>query len=178
MNKHTTRSENDTINSKIKAFTESFNSHLFCYEIENNRIFIEPKIKMEVLEKITVYPIPNAPKWYSGVTSLRGDMLTVVNMHFILGANKQSTEKHLLRLEHPDYPPLAIAIDNLPYQRDIEKLSTSSTDTSNHPDWVKSAVEHNNKIFLFVNHSALFKAMQNNSIQQPDLATVRIAIED
>ncbi len=178
MNKHTTRSENDTINSKIKAFTESFNSHLFCYEIENNRIFIEPKINMEVLEKTTVYPIPNAPKWYAGITSLRGDMLMVMNMHFILGTNKQGTTKHLLKLEHPDFPPLAIAIDNLPYQRDIERLSTSSTDASNYPDWVKSVAESNNKIFLFVDHSTLFKAMQNNSIQQPDLATIKIAVED
>lgn len=174
MNKQTTSSKHIT-----PALEESFNAHLFCYEIDNNRIFIEPKIKMEVLEKTIIYPIPNAPLWYSGVTSLRGNILTVVNMHFLLGVEENKTAKRLLKLEHPDFPPLVIAIDNLPHQRNVEKLAKKNhLNQSDYPQWIKSITEHNKSTFLFADHSALFKAMQNSSIKQPIITTVSLPTKD
>ena len=165
-------------NNPVKAVLEqSFHSQLFCYEIENNRIFIEPKIKMEVLEDTAIYPIPNAPKWYSGVTSLRGDILTVVNMHYLLGFEESKSTKRLLRLEHPNFPPLAIAIDNLPHQRNIEKLASNHTpNTSHYPSWIKSTSQQSSNTFLFADHSALFEAMQNNST--PLITTVSLPAKD
>ena len=163
----------------VPALKESFNASLFCYEIGSTRIFIEPKIKMEVLEKTVIYPIPNAPKWYLGVTSLRGNILTVVNMHFLLNIKESKTAKRLLRLEHPDFPPLVIAIDNLPYQRSVEKLAEENhLNQSDYPQWVKSTTKKNKNTFLFVDHSALFKAMQSGSIKQPVITTVSLPTKD
>lgn len=119
---------------------------------------------MEVLEQSVIYPIPNAPKWYSGVTSLRGDILTIVNLHFLLNAKPNSKTKRLLKLEHPDFPPLAIAIDTLPHQRDVNTLTASKkTNNKNYPEWITSSSTHNNHTYLFADHAALFTAMQSNS---------------
>lgn len=179
MNKHITSSTDNNALSIVPTVDESFHMQLFCYEIAHNRIFIEPKIKIEVLEKTVIYPIPHAPKWYTGVTSLRGNILTVVNMHFLLGIEEKNTVKRLLRLEHPDFPPLAIAIDNLPHQRGTKELEKKNQlNKSHYPQWIKSTSKHHNSTFLFADHSALFEAMQNNAIGQPVITTVSLPTKD
>lgn len=137
--------------------------NLFFYPIDNTRIFIESGIKMEVLEQSVIYPIPNAPKWYSGVTSLRGDILTIVNMHFLLNPTSNSKTTRLLKLEHPNFPPLAIAIDNLPHQRDINTLIARKKNNDKHyPEWINSFSTDQNHTYLFADHAALFNAIQSN----------------
>jgi chemotaxis signal transduction protein len=140
------------------------NNHLFCYEIDSKYIFIESGIKMEVLERSIIYPVPNAPKWYLGVTSLRGDILTVVNMHFLLHATQHNQSKRLLKLEHPDFSPIVLAIDHLPHQRSTDKLQINPMpNKKQYPDWITSSSTHNEHTFLFADHAILFNAMQNNS---------------
>ncbi len=136
----------------------------FYYEINDTRIFIESGIKMEVLEQSIIYPVPNAPKWYSGVTSLRGDILIIVNLHFLLNAKLNSKTKRLLKLEHPDFPPLALAVDSPPHQYDVNTLIDSKkTNNKNYPEWITSFSTHNNYTYLFADHAALFNAMQSSS---------------
>ncbi|HIO93098.1 MAG TPA: hypothetical protein EYG68_09705 [Leucothrix mucor] len=179
MDKHTGTPLPAKLMPDVEILKESFNTHLFCYEVENKRVFVEPKIKMEVLEKTVIYPIPNAPKWYAGVTSLRGTILPVVNMHFLLGLKDSSTNKRLLQLEHPNFPPLAIAIDNLPHQRNIENLKgENKPNHSDYPQWISSSAKHNNCTFLFADHSALFQAMQNSSNEQPLITTLSLPTEE
>ncbi|MCK5810382.1 MAG: chemotaxis protein CheW [Cocleimonas sp.] len=137
---------------------------LFCYEVDGIHIFIEAGIKMEVLEQSIIYPIPNAPKWYSGVTSLRGDILIIANMHVLLDAKPNQQKKRLLKLKHPDFPPLVIAIDTLPYQRDMDTLAANKVPNKQHyPEWINSSSIHNNHTYLFADHAALFNAIQDNS---------------
>lgn len=140
------------------------NNNLFCYEVDEKCIVIESGIQMEILEQSIIYPIPNAPKWYSGVTSLRGDILTVINMHFLLNAKQSIKPKRLLKLKHPDFQALAIAIDNLPYQSNIDKLVANNKNNNNHyPAWITSSSKQHQQTFLFANHSVLFRAMQASS---------------
>ena len=139
-------------------------NHLFCYEIDGTHIFIESGIKMEVLEQSIIYPIPNAPKWFSGVTSLRGDILPIVNMHFLLNAKQNSKTKRLLKLKHPDFTSLVIGIDGLPHQNNTDNLQPSNNpNKTQYPEWITSTSTYNNHIFLFANHATLFSAIQNNS---------------
>lgn len=140
------------------------NNHLFCYEIDSTYIIIESGIRMEVLEHSIIYPVPNAPKWYLGVTSLRGDILTVVNMHFLLHTTQHGKYKRLLKLEHPDFSAVVIAIDHLPQQRNIDTLQINSTPNKRqYPEWINSSSTHDEHTFLFANHAILFNAMQTNS---------------
>lgn len=139
-------------------------NNLFCYEINGIHLFIESGIKMEVLEQSIIYPVPNAPKWYLGVTSLRSDILTVVNMHFLLNMQQNTKRRRLLKLEHADFPPLVVSIDNLPHQRDTTPLENNSTvNETDYPEWVTTSSKQNNHTFLFANHALLFRAMQTTS---------------
>ena len=143
----------------INLTTNKNNNNLFCYGVDDKCIVIESGIQMEILEKSTIYPIPNAPKWYSGVTSLRGNILTVINMHFLLNAKQSIKPKRLLKLKHPDFQALVIAIDNLPYQSNVNKL-VNNKNNKNYPAWITSFSKHDHNIFLFADHATLFRAMQ------------------
>ena len=143
-----------------KDINNKKNNNLFCYDVNEKCIVIESGIQIEVLEKSTVYPIPNAPKWYSGVTSLRGDILTVVNMHFLLNAKQSIKPKRLIKLKHPDFQALVIAIDNLPYQSNVNKLVNNKKNNNNYPAWISSFSKHDQNTFLFADHATLFRAMQ------------------
>ncbi len=148
--------------TSIKANNKNTNN-LFCYDIDGMQVVIESGIKIEALEQSIIYPIPNAPKWYLGVTSLRGDILTVVNMHFLLNKPQNNGLKRLLKMEHPDFPALTIAVDNLPYQKNIDELTTNNKKNNDlYPEWITSSSKQNEHIFLFADHSILFQAMQNN----------------
>ncbi len=161
MTEKTNKPQKTTNNKDTNQQNKTNNNKLFCYEIDTTHILIEPEIKMEVLEQSIIYPIPNAPKWYLGVTSLRGDILTVVNMHFLLNSKSNLKEKRLLKLKHPDFPALVIAIDKLPYQSNIERLVTyNKNNNKQYPAWIKSSLKQNEKTFLVADHPVLFKAMQ------------------
>lgn len=145
----------------------------FCYQLGVANILINHEIEVEILTTSITYQIPHSPQWYRGMTSLRGDILPVVNMHFLLGIkqkhndkeqNQNATKQTLLKLKHPDFPALVIMIDGLPYQTDISELSThrmSNTLTA-YPSWVKSSAEYNNKLYLFADYTHLFSALQQN----------------
>ena len=149
-------------NDQDKSNNKSINN-LFCYDIDGIHIIIESGIKIEVLEQSTVYPIPNAPKWFLGVTSLRGDILIVLNMYFLLNRPQNTNFKYLLKMKHPDFPALTIAVDNLPYQQNMDKLIANNQKNNNrYPKWIKSSSKQNGQIFLFAEHFILFQAMQNN----------------
>jgi hypothetical protein len=85
-------------------------------------------------------------------------------MHFLLKTQQKTQKKRLLKLKHPDFPPLVIATDNLPYQRDTTPLMASSTSNEQqYPEWVTASSQQNNQTFLFAEHDILFRKMQATS---------------
>jgi chemotaxis signal transduction protein len=158
----------------------------FCYQIGMVNILInheiEIEIEVEILTTSITYQIPHSPQWYRGMTSLRGDILPVVNMHFLLGIkqkqNPNATKQTLLKLKHPDFPALVIMIDGLPYQTDISELATHNiTNTLKaYPSWVKSSAEYNNKLYLFADYTHLFSALQQNDQEQLVMPTTQETI--
>lgn len=173
--------------------------YAFCYTLGSTNILIHDDIDVEILRISTIYKVPHVPKWYTGTTSLRGAILPVVNMHFLLAINHQETsqvsrkvsanskssktKQTLLRLKHPDFPALVIIIDGLPYQTDISELSTHMTantitntlpNQTIYPHWVTSSAHYKNKLYLFADYACLFSALQNSDQSQlvvPDALT-------
>jgi hypothetical protein len=139
--------------------------NLFFYRIDQLRILIEDDIKMEVLSESNIYPIPHAPAWYLGTSSVRGTILPVINIHFLLGIDTPSPlqKQWLLKLEHPLFSPIIVAMDSLPSQMNLNTLSSFPADTNIHyPHWVESSALQNNHTFLFADHYTLFEALINN----------------
>ncbi len=156
----------------------------FCYQIGMANILITHEIEVEILTTSITYQIPHSPQWYRGMTSLRGDILPVVNMHFLLGIkqnhndkvqNPNATKQTLLKLKHPDFPALVIMIDGLPYQTDISERATHRiTNTLKaYPYWIKSSAEYSNKLYLFADYAHLFSALQQNNQEQLVMPTTQ-----
>ena len=151
--------------NNTKAHSDSSQKSFF-YRIGQLRILIEDDIKMEVLSESTLYPIPNAPAWYLGTSSVRGTILPVINIHFLLDIATSSTlsqRQWLLKLEHPLFSPIILAMDSLPTQIDRNTLSSFSANTNiDYPHWIVSSAQHNKNIFLCADHYTLFEALINN----------------
>jgi chemotaxis signal transduction protein len=156
-------------------------SLVFCYKIGESNILINHDIEVEILTTSKTYKIPHTPQWYRGMTSLRGAIFPVVNMHFLLGMklNNKSHKSHkshtshlakkqsLLRLKHPDFPALVIITDGLPYQTDISELAMHTVPNANqYPNWIKSTAKYNNHLYLFADYRHLFHALQHNNQEQ------------
>lgn len=145
--------------------------YAFCYTLGTVHILINQQINVEILRTADIYTIPHAPPWYKGTTSLRGAILPVVNMHFLLGIHTQPQQKPskqtLLRLKHPDFPALVIVIDGLPYQTDIGALLTQTIPNQDqYPAWIESSANDHKKRYLFADYAALLTALQKNDQQQ------------
>jgi len=149
-------------NNKKYAYSRE---NLFFYRIGQLRILIEDDIKMEVLSESTLYPIPNSPAWYLGTRSVRGTILPVINMHFLLGiADSAAPPPWLLKLDHPLFSPIILAMDSLPAQVNLNTLANSPTNTSTYyPHWIESSALKNDTVFLFADHYTLLEALINNN---------------
>jgi len=44
----------------------------FYYTAANYNILLESDIKTEIVEQLTIFPMPHAPVWCNGMISLRG----------------------------------------------------------------------------------------------------------
>lgn len=57
-------------------------------------------------DQLSVAPIPNSPEWLDGIASLRGNIMSVVNLRGFLGLSRQTesaAENTLLSLQLPGY---------------------------------------------------------------------------
>lgn len=148
---------------------------LFFYRIDQLRVLIEDDIKMEVLSESKIYPIPNAPAWYLGTSSVRGTILPVINIHYLLGMDIPATRQRqwLLKLEHPLFSSIIIAIDSLPSQISLNTLSSfSANNNTYYPHWIESSALKNKNVFLFSDHYTLFEALINNDQDKLILSTL------
>jgi chemotaxis signal transduction protein len=137
---------------------------LFFYTINHLRILIDADIKMEVLAEATIYPIPHAPLWYKGSSSVRGSILPVIDTHLLFGLTQGKNQRQwLLKLEHPKFSPIILVIDHLPSQINLNKLASLAKNTHIHyPSWIQSSATQHGKTFLFADHHSLFEALKNN----------------
>jgi twitching motility protein PilI len=86
------------------------------------RLLVEPAIECELSEWVTIWPVPNTPRWISGVINLRGTLVPVFDLRPLFPA-------------HVDWPPRnrkllfvvgsgdnagAIVTDGLPYRQRLD----------------------------------------------------------
>jgi chemotaxis signal transduction protein len=157
---------NSALNStKRKRYNDS--SNRFFYSVGDLNFLFETDLKVENLSDITINKVPHAPEWCSGIISVRGVIIPIVNMHILLkdelkklkNKTKQNKKPHLLMVEHDNHAPIILQIDNLPKVINIKDY-TYSRSTNNSPDWQgKTWKNSTNKLFE-INHDLLFNTIK------------------
>jgi len=159
---------NSALNStKRKRYNDA--SNRFFYSVGNLNFLFEKDLKVENLPEMTINKIPHAPEWCSGIISVRGVIIPVVNMHIFLKdelekskhktKNKQNNKTYLLMVEHSNHAPIILQIDKLPEIINIKDY-TYLKSANNSPNWqVKTWKNSTNKLFE-INHDILINTIK------------------
>ena len=142
-------------------------SNRFFYTVGDLNFLFEKDLKVENLPKTTINKVPHAPEWCSGIVSVRGVIIPVVNMHILLSnelnklnsKNKQARKPHLLMIEHNNHAPIILQIDKLPEIINIKDY-TYSRSANNSPNWQGKTWENSTNKLFEINHDILFDTIQ------------------
>lgn len=132
----------------------------FCYRIGSCLILMEAEILAEILTSHSIYPLPFAPDWCLGLTSLRGDIYPIVDMHRVLLGQSSDGRSQLLLVKHPDFSPVILTCDGYPQQLKLPTdLPPEQTDAKL-PGWISHAQHHEGQLLLAANHGRLLRYLQ------------------
>lgn len=148
---------------EVSASSTSFASSRFCYRIGTYSILLEPNLKAEVLTAHTVYPLPFSPAWCGGLVSLRGDLFPVMDMHKIVHGKAAPAQTQLLLIQHPQFPPVILTCDGLPYQLKLSAEDLTEQEGENLPSWIPHTLLHNGQTLLAADHGRLLRQIQRTS---------------
>lgn len=158
---------NSSVDStKRKKFSDS--SNRFYYTIGSHNFLFEKNLKVENLAPAIINKVPHTPDWCTGIISIRGVIMPVVNMHTLLNnalklekKYKQTNKPYLLMVEHENHAPVILQIDKLPEIINIKDY-TYSRSANNSPNWQgKTWKNSTNKLFE-IDHDKLFQTIKNN----------------
>lgn len=134
-------------------------SPVFYYRVGDFRLLLETDVRAELLTQDSVYPVPFAPSWCSGLMGLRGELYPVVDMHRVL-LNQPCPDKHrLLWIQHPAMEPVIITCDGLPAQVKLPETPNDDSDSrpAGLPGWVGKAITVEKALYLAADHVRLLK---------------------
>jgi twitching motility protein PilI len=132
----------------------------FGFNIGRLAFLISALTYCEVIEHLTVNPLPNVDAWFSGLLNLRGDLVPVIDLH-VLFAEPVTTDKRQLFVIDRGEKAMAIWIDGLPQ---IQNMSASPLkQLPALPQLLERCVVsghlYANQIWLNVQFDTLFKAL-------------------
>ena len=97
----------------------------------------------ELVENMPICRLPNTPSWFNGITSLRGNMIPVFDLHELFGVEKQELQSKLI-IVGTAQSAAAFWIDEIP-----RMVMVTSDDTMNGslplPQLIK---DHSRSFFL------------------------------
>lgn len=133
----------------------------YYYSAGDFHFILEKGFKPETLENTQLTNVPFLPEWYSGILSIHGLIMPVIDiLKFTktqnLTQNTTSNKKnYLLKLEHADHKPIVLKLDAIPKAINTQELnSIKSIDGT--PDWIKSYLENDSIKLAYVDHQKFF----------------------
>ena len=75
----------------------------------------------EVVRDFRYYPLPNTKPWFKGLTNLRGNLVPVYDLSFLIDSNSSDSEcSNLIVLEQGE-DAVAFLSDNLPKTHEVSR---------------------------------------------------------
>lgn len=139
----------------------------FCYPVGTYQVLLEPETQAEILPARPICAVPFAPAWCKGMISLRGNLLPVVDMHWLLHGIPCPHPACLLLVHPPQTLAVAVVCDGYPRALTLPPPSQPDTPAaSSLPAWISHTVTHAGQTFLAANHTLLFRQIQQTQAQQ------------
>lgn len=85
-----------------------------CIDLAGKRLAIPLSAVLEAGELQEVHPLPLLPRWLSGITNIRGEIISVVNLGLFLDPqNRSGTREHAFLIVHDDTLKTALSVDRI-----------------------------------------------------------------
>ncbi|MCK5069048.1 MAG: chemotaxis protein CheW [Desulfocapsa sp.] len=100
-----------------------------CIELSGNLTAVPLSSVLEAGDLELLQPLPLLPSWLSGITNIRGDIVSVVNLSLFLGlADKASINKRPFLVVHDDTIKVAVIVDRVIGTRSLYLPPKDSSD--------------------------------------------------
>ncbi len=140
----------------------------FFYSVGDYNFLFEQELKVENIPMTPINKVPNAPDWCTGIISVRGVIMPVIDMHTILKSElnhkpkvkKKEKNDHLLMIEHKLHVPIILQIDKLPERVDIKNYTYSKVKKDS-PNWLTRTWKNSTNKLFEINHNELFTIIKS-----------------
>ena len=157
---------NSAINS-TKQTNKRDNINRFFYSVGEHDFLFEQDLKVENLPLTKLNKVPHVPDWCVGITSVRGIIMPVVDMHMIIESefkktknkNNKQHKSYFIMIEHKQHVPIILQIDKLPETVNIKDF-TYAKPLKSLPSWIERTWKNSKNKLLEVNHNELFKIIK------------------
>lgn len=86
----------------------------FGAQVGNIGLLVPKGMLSELVEEITVFPLPTTPPWFQGLINLRGSLVPVYDLKTLFMIDEPSSEKNNLLVLNTGEKAVGILIDGLP----------------------------------------------------------------
>ena len=134
----------------------------YGFKLGDFGFMIDPNVLSEVMEPITVYPVPNTAQWMSGLINLRGNLIPVYDLCKLLSLTDNSADlvKPLLLILGQADQTVALLIDGLPKRiNTLQALNRLPSLPNLLTEHVTKGYYQDDMIWLEFNHQSFFKAI-------------------
>lgn len=119
----------------------------------------------EVLERLTVNPIPNVEPWFCGLLNSRGNIVPVIDLRLLLGEIAKPPQKRYLLAIDRGEKTMALWVDG--YPRMLTVVEQTLQPLPNLPAYLQPYVTHahlhNGQLWLKVQFEQFFKTLGSRS---------------
>lgn len=132
----------------------------YGYRIAGVGLLISEGIVSEVMDMVSVYPLPHTPSWLNGIINLRGNLLPVFDLKLILDIPGETKEKQRILIIDKNDKALGILIDGFPQNLDaLDLLERLPPLPSIIKPFVQRAFDKNGTMWLEFDHQGFFESL-------------------
>ena len=131
----------------------------FGFRIGQLRLLIQRGTLSEVVIQTPIYPMPNVPRWFTGVMNLRGNLIPIFDLHDLLKTGEPGQPRTILVLDQ-GIDGVGVPIDGLPHAVHLgETLHNIPPLHETLQEYVTTAYATDNGIWLDFDHQGFFTSL-------------------
>ncbi len=125
----------------------------------------------EVGEVLEITPVPNVPDWLLGVANLRGDIISMVNLHVFLGlepSEYRQSNRMLVTQAGPDNMVIGLIVDQVSAIRFLEgdRISAPTAPIENQvTSYLSGVYEHEDHLLIVLDIEQLLLSSEMQQFQ-------------
>ena len=116
----------------------------YGFRVATIRLLISVQTHSEVMEPLPIFPLPNTPPWFLGLSNLRGNIVPVYDLEEIFNIHGDDQEKRYLMVLGKSDKAVGQLIRGLPHQLVLKKEQVMT----NQPPLPKRLREFASKVYM------------------------------